>query len=113
MSLRKALIKLARRVVEQVQSGLNQQLDVVQDQIRRPIEAIIQEVVGGVWRGAGADAFVEELSNLIVPTSGRIADRITDTGQRIAKAVDIIDRADEQVNNMVNNLADTFEAIYP
>ena len=108
----KALIRLARKVVEGVLSQLMQQLNVVQDQALAPMRQFVQAVAGGMWVGDGADAFVEEVSSLMIPGVGQVGDHITTLHKNLQNAVDVIDQADQQVNSKINGLADVFGGIY-
>ncbi len=112
MSILSILLKLARQVVESVLGQLMQQFNAVQEQALSPMNAMVEQVVGGVWVGDGADAFVEEVSSLMIPGVGQVADHIMTLNNNIKFAVDCIDRADEQVNSAVNSLADLFGGIY-
>ncbi len=111
-AIKKALIRLARQVVQGVLSQLMQQLNIVREAALAPMRMIVQQVVGGVWKGDGANAFVEEVSSLMIPGVGQVADHITIMHRNLQRAVDVIDRADQQVNTKVNSLADVFGAIY-
>ena len=111
-SLRSRLIRFARKVVNSVQSQLEKQLTAVQEQAAAPIRAMVEQVVGGVWIGHGADNFVEEVSNLVLPGVGKIGGHITATQRNIDHAIETIDRADEEITNLVNGLADQFANIY-
>jgi hypothetical protein len=110
--VKKALIRLARKVVQGVMSQLMQQLNVVQDQALAPMRTMVQAVVGGIWIGEGANAFVEEVSSLMIPGVGQVMDNITFIHKGLQHATDTIDQADSQVNSKVNGLADVFDAIY-
>ena len=107
-----ALIRFARKVVENVLSQLMQQFNVVQEQAFSPMQAMVQQVMDGVWVGKGADAFVEEVSSIMMPGVGKIGDGITTFSKNITNAIDVMDRADEQVNNIVNGLGDLFGGIF-
>ncbi len=110
--LKQALLRFARSMVQNALSQLTQQFNVVQQQAHRPMQMMVQQVVGGVWVGKGADAFVQEVSSLAMPKVDQIAQRITRTQKNIQFASDCIDRADEQVRTKVNALGDRFGAIY-
>ena len=110
--VKKALMRLARKVLQNVLSQLTQNLNVVQEQAYSPMQAMVQQVVGGMWIGRGADAFVEEVSSIMMPNVNRISDNITTTSRNIMNAMDVMDRADEQVNTAVNALGDLFGGIY-
>lgn len=108
----KALLRFARKVVQNVMSQLTQQLNIVQEQAYTPIQQMVQQVVGGVWIGRGADAFVEEINSMMLPNINQITQNIGTMGRNIQNAIDVIDRADDQVNNAVNGLADLFGGIF-
>ncbi|MEZ4726295.1 MAG: hypothetical protein R3E79_04080 [Caldilineaceae bacterium] len=106
------LLRFARQVVAGVMSQLTQQMNIVQQQAYRPMQMMVQQVVGGVWIGRGADAFVQEVQSLMMPNTNQIVQTITKTHRDIQRAIDIIDRADQQAHQKVNALADLFQAIF-
>lgn len=108
----KLLLKFARQVVQTVMSQLLQQANIVQDMAHKPMQAMVQQVVSGAWVGEGADAFVEEVSSIFMPRATRISEQISKFNGDLQAAVDTIDRADAQVNNAVNGLADIFASVY-
>jgi len=99
--VQKLLIRLARKVLDNVLSQLMQQFNVVQDQALAPMRSFIQAVTGGIWIGNGANAFVEEVSSLMIPGVGKVSEQITTMHGNLGKARDIIDRADEEVDRLV------------
>lgn len=106
------LIRIARSVVQNVLSQLTKQLNVVQEQAYSPMQQMVQQVTGGIWVGKGADAFVEEVSSLMMPGVGRIGDGIGSYSKNIQNALDVMDRADEQVSGVARGIADIFGAIF-
>lgn len=106
------LLRVARAVLSTVLSQLTQQLGVVQDQALSPMRMMVQQVTSGVWRGEGANAFVNEVSQMMIPGVGQVGDNITMISDNIRFAMDVMERADEQVNTVVNSLGDVFDAIY-
>ena len=106
----KLLMRLARKVVEGVLSQLNQLLNMVQELAMAPMRLMIQQVMGGVWRGNGANAFVQEVSSLMIPGVGKVASTITNLSNNLKFAQSVIDRADEEVNKIVKSkITDTFK----
>ena len=104
------LFRFARKVVEGVLSQLTQQFNVVQEMAMAPMRIMIQQVTGGIWRGEGANAFVQEVSSMMIPGVGRVASTITTLSGNIKHAQDVIDRADEEVNKIVKSkIHDTFQ----
>lgn len=103
------LLRLARAVLENVLSQLGQLLNTVQEQALSPMRMMVQAVTNGVWIGKGADAFVEEVMSLVIPGVGQVADQISTMSSNISNARDIIERADEEVNQLVRSrLLDAF-----
>jgi uncharacterized protein YukE len=106
----KFLMRFARKVVEGVLSQLTQLLSMVQEMAMAPMRLMIQQVTGGVWRGNGANAFVQEVSSLMIPGVGKVATTITGLSNNLKHAQSVIDRADEEVNKIVKSkLTDTFK----
>ena len=66
------LIRFARKVVQNVLSQLTQQFNVIQEQAYQPMQAMVQQVMDGVWVGKGADAFVEALTFLVKTSKTRL-----------------------------------------
>ena len=103
-------MRFARKVVEGVLSQLTQQLNVVQEMAMAPMRAMVQQVVGGVWRGEGANAFVQEVNNLMIPGVGRVAETITGLNANLRFAQSVMDRADEEVDKLVKSkIFDAFQ----
>jgi hypothetical protein len=104
------LFRFVRKVVEGVLSQLMQQLNVVQELAMAPMRAMIQQVLGGVWRGEGANAFVQEVSTMMIPGVGRVADTITGLSSNLHYAQSVIDRTDEDVSKIVKSkILETFQ----
>ena len=95
-----------------VLNQITQQLNIVTSQVQSPLQAIVNEVVGGVWTGAGADKFVDEVTNLALPNAGRIMESCNTTMGSIRNSIDIMDRADAQVRGLVDDLDNTFQNIF-
>ena len=112
MSIMSVLLRFARQVVQNVLGQLTQQFNVIQEQAFSPMQAMVQQVTDGVWVGKGADAFVEEVSSIMMPGVGKIGDGINLFSKNIQNAMDVMDRADEQVSGFVNSLGDIFGGIF-
>jgi len=106
------LLRFARQVVQNILSQLTQQFNIVQEQAYSPMQAMVQQVMDGIWVGKGADAFVEEVSSLMMPGVGKIGEGISTYSRNIQNAMDVMDRADEQVAGIVNALGDIFDGIF-
>jgi uncharacterized protein YukE len=104
------LVRMARSVVDNVLSQLLQQKNVVLEQAMRPMEAMVQQVLGGIWIGKGADAFVQEVRSIMVPGVRTIDTNLGTFSRNIQFARERIDRADSDVAKLVKSkLADKFK----
>ncbi len=112
MSILSVLLRFARQVVQNVLSQLTQQFNIVQEQAYSPMQAMVQQVTDGMWVGKGADAFVDEVSSLMMPGVGKIGDGINVFSKNIQNAIDVMDAADDQVSGFVNSLGDLFGGIF-
>jgi uncharacterized protein YukE len=106
------LMKFARKVVEHVMSQLTQQLRIVTDQAFNPMQMMVQQVQGGIWRGDGADRFVQEVSSMMMPNTQRVNDTITTLNNNIRFAMDRIDQADNKASTTFQQLGDVFSKIF-
>jgi hypothetical protein len=107
--MQKLLMRLARKVLENVLGQLTQQFNVVQEQALAPIRMIVQSVTDGMWKGDGADAFVQEVSSLMIPGVGKVGSNITSMNSKLQQARDIMDQADQAVSRIVSSkLEDVF-----
>jgi hypothetical protein len=107
------LLRFARAVVSMVMQQLMQQFQVVTDQAMNPMRQMISQVTSGVWVGDGANAFVRDVSSISIPYVGQIGTQITTMNRNLQHAIEVMDRADREVNRMVQGLAsNTFANIF-
>ena len=107
---------LAPVKVATVISTINKQMGIVIEQCVNPLDVIVKQVVGGVWKGDGANRFVEEMTNIVRPQLTKLSDSIGATGPQISKAMEIMQEADRLAANRMANgagsLMDDFKYIY-
>lgn len=112
MGILGALLRIARSIVMNVVKIVTQQVNLVQDAITRPVQAIVQQVLAGAWKGDGAQRFAEEMSNMIIPQLGNLTMSFTNTGNYITRALDTMYRADKQASKIAGGLLDVFKGIF-
>lgn len=105
------LFRFVRSIVGGVLGDLGRQMNIVQELAHKPMQMMVQQVVGGVWVGKGADAFVQEVSNIMMPNTNTIAQTIGQTAKNIQRAIDVMDNCDRQVRSKANALSDIFGGI--
>lgn len=112
MSISSFLFRMARAVVQQVLGQLTSQLQIVQQLALAPMRMMIQTVTGGAWIGEGANAFVQEVSTLMIPGVGKVGSQITFMSQSLNKAIDTMDQADAKVKSIAQNIGGIFGGIF-
>ena len=90
----------------------HQAVEPVEQAAMAPLRAIIGQVTGGVWKGDGADKFVQELSTMMIPGVGRVSAQITRLNANLQRAIQVMDQADAQVSSFAKGLGDTFGGIF-
>lgn len=106
------LLRIARSVVENVISTINNQIRMVQEAITAPLRAMVQQVLGGVWKGDGANRFVAEMTSEVLPMLVNIGNVNMGFGGLLRRALDIMDRADRQAVQHAQQLYDVFNGIF-
>src|SRR5687767_9505839 len=109
--MNKILLRVAKGLFQQCMQGFAQQINVVREAAAAPMQAAVAEVMNGVWRGVGADAFVEEVTNIEIPLVGAIGDEIDNTMRNLQRAEEIMEEADQKATQAVRSIEETFRRI--
>ncbi len=112
MGIMSSLLRFARSVVQGVLNQINQQTHVIQESAMNPINQMVQQVTGGVWRGKGADAFVQEMQSEVLPAFANLLTGVGNTGRHINRAMEILHTADVNGASKINSLVDVFRSIF-
>ena len=72
----RGLLRTAVGALDAVVNVLARQQNILEEQVQGNIRAIIGQVTSGVWIGAGADAFVQELQTEFLPVSASLDNSI-------------------------------------
>jgi len=104
--------RFARAVVQNVLSQLMKQFNIVRDQAYDPMQTMVQQVTDGIWVGKGADAFIDDVSSIMMPGVGKIGDGIDLFSKNLDHAITTMDAADDQVRGIVGSLGDLFGGIF-
>ena len=108
----RGLLRTATGAVDAVVNVLARQQNALQEQVRGTIQAIIGQVTGGVWIGAGADAFVQELQSEFLPLSASLDNSLGRMIQSVRSAQNIVEQADNQAAQVVDAWTDIVDAIF-
>lgn len=98
-------------VIGQITSITNQ----IEDQVFGVITGFVNQVGGGIWRGTGADAFVAEMNDVVLPEVRNLILSLTGGGgfiPGINNAINLISELDDMISNIGNAIGDLFDSIF-
>jgi uncharacterized protein YukE len=105
------LLRFQQQLVQSVLDRHTQQMNIVREQAYQPLQQIMQQVEGGVWKGTGAEAFKQELQQLHMPGLTMIEQLLQIFQKMTVHAGDVMTKADQDANHSVQGLAEDFQKI--
>jgi uncharacterized protein YukE len=106
------LLRFARQLVQQVIQQEMQQIAKMEQAALQPMQSMIQQVVGGAWIGNGADAFVNDVTKMMIPGVQQINQGVQTHANGISHAVDVIDKADRDVQKIATDVGQLFHGVF-
>jgi hypothetical protein len=106
------IFKIAYSIVNTVLNQITQQINSVQNQILSPLRNQVNLVVNGIWVGEGANRFVEEMTNDVIPLLLSIVGLNTSYADGIRKSMEIMEQAEKQASSKAQQLVDVFSSIF-
>ena len=97
--------------VEGSMSGWMKQTQVITDQVSNPLNGIINLVGGGIWKGQGADRFVEEMKTQILPMLASLFTINMNFVGAIKKSHERIMLGQQSASQLASGLIDDFNSI--
>jgi hypothetical protein len=105
-------LHIARSAVRSATQQVQGQISITSESVMNPLRQVVSQVVGGVWKGGGADAFVEEINTIFLPTLQQLVQSVTRMNSHITYAIDVMDRAEQQATGVANQMGETFRNVY-
>lgn len=106
------IFKFARSIVSGIINQIMQQVNVIQEAVTSPLRAMVNQVMGGIWRGNGAERFVDEMMNDVIPMLVGITGVNHNYANAIKKAMDRMEQAEKQATGRAQQLFDVFGKIF-
>lgn len=75
-------------------------------------KGIVGQVTGGIWKGNGANKFVEMVTNQFISLATTGQTNCQGTGNNLNLAQQIVQDGDNMANGMVNDLENLFSSIF-
>jgi hypothetical protein len=93
-------------------SQILSQFNFIQDLITAPINAMVQQVLGGIWKGEGANRFVAEMTGEVVPMLAGLLTGGQSFAGGIKKSQEHMLAGFGQATNIAGSLFDVFNDIF-
>ena len=106
------LFKFVEDLVGNAISQILKQVNVVQDAVTSPLRGLVNEVMGGMWKGEGANRFVQEMTSEVIPMLMNIMGFNTSFANSITKAQNRMNQAINQATSQAQTLFDVFGNIF-
>lgn len=105
------IFKFMRGMVSGIINQIMQQVNVIQDAVTSPLRSMVSQVLGGVWKGNGAERFANEMLTEVIPALVNVAGVGNNFGNAIKKAADRMEQAERFATSKVQPLFDMFNRI--
>lgn len=106
------IFKLMFDVVEGVVNQILSQVRIIEDAVTSPLRALVGQVTGGIWKGDGADRFVQEMTSEVIPMLVNIMNVNNSYSSAIRRSIDRMNQAEQQAAQAANTLMEVFGQIY-
>ena len=112
MSLLGGLFKWVEDLVGNIIQQVLKQVNIVQDAVTSPLKALVGQVTAGIWKGNGANKFVQEMTSQVIPMLVNIMSVQTGFAGAIQKSQEAMNQAVQQATNQAQALVDVFNGIF-
>jgi len=106
------IFKLMYDVVDGVINQIISQVKVIEDAVTSPLRAAVGQVMGGIWKGDGANKFAEEMTTEVIPMLVNIMNINNRYSSAIRRSVERMNQAEQQAAQAANTLMEVFGQIY-
>lgn len=109
------MLSFLEDAVEGIIKQIFDQSNIIDQLVMAVIKGFVDKVLGGAWKGKGADAFVNEMTSQFMPQIDGVKEALgggAGVATQIRKAADAIKNADSQARSIVNGIADVFGNIF-
>lgn len=106
------LFKFVEDLIGNMINQIMKQINVIQDAVTSPLRGLVNEVMGGVWKGEGANRFVQEMLSEVIPMLVNITGFGSNYANAISKAQNRMNQAINQATSKAQTLFDVFNGIF-
>ncbi len=93
-------------------SSILSQFNFIQDAVTAPLRALVNQVMQGMWKGNGANKFVAEMTDMVIPMIASILTGTQNYANSIKKSQDHMLQGFQQASSIEQGLFDVFNGIF-
>lgn len=102
------IIKITRSAVRGIVNNIRRHMSQLETEIVGPFREIVGQVQGGIWKGKGADKFVEWMTTEAIAMLLSIIGLNMSFGDTLLRSLDRMDEAEKTAMSLVQPLFDQF-----
>ena len=106
------IFKLMFDIVDGVVGQILSQVRIIEEAVTTPLRALVGQVTGGIWKGDGADKFVQEMTGEVIPMLVNIMSINNGYSSAIRRSLDRMNQAEQQAAQAANTLMEVFGQIF-
>jgi hypothetical protein len=106
------MFKFVEDLIGNAISQILKQVNVVQDAVTSPLRGLVNQVMGGIWKGNGANRFVQEMISEVIPMLVNIMGFGNSYASAIDRARNRMNQAINQATSQAQSLFDVFNGIF-
>jgi hypothetical protein len=99
-------------VIGGIVGNILKQFDFIQTAVTNPLRGLVNNVTQGIWKGNGANKFVAEMTNQIIPMIASILTGTQNYANAIKKSQEHMLQGFQQAANIAQNLVEDFTNIF-
>jgi hypothetical protein len=93
-------------------SSILSQFNYIQDAVTAPLRALVNQVMQGMWKGNGANKFVAEMTDMVIPMIASILTGTQNYANSIKKSQEHMLQGFQQASSIAQSLFDPFNNIF-
>lgn len=99
-------------IIGGIVGNILKQFDFIQTAVTAPLRGLVNQVMQGIWKGNGANKFVAEMTNQIIPMIASILTGTQNYANAIKKSQEHMLQGFQQASNIAQSLVDEFTNIF-
>jgi len=102
------IIKFTRSLVRSIVNNIRRYMSQLEGEVANPLGNIVARITEGVWKGQGADRFVEWMNSQVLTMLRSIIGLNMSFGDTLLRSLDRMDEAEQSALSLVQPLFDQF-----